>query len=313
MKRSLLCPSTLWAFLFAGVVGALLISCGDEAPPATATPAPVTRALNTPTAVPTDTATPAPTHTATAQPTLTATPTYSPTPMATPTATPTPTPSVTPTRTPVSTNTNTPSPSPSNTPTATLSPTPTNTPTSLPTPTPTNTATPPPTPTPSDTPTPSPSPTATNTPTPSPSPTSTNTPTPSPTPTPTAEERAAWRLSDIIPWFRNPPDNFSLEAARRIKDIWLQDSDLGDTVARFPWLADGVDYTEAFVPLVFAGTGHYRHRAGQNGVISSVVGRQSGLHRNGSLEFPDENRIHGHRTGAVDCRLSVVRRRCDIR
>ena len=73
-------------------------------------------------------------------------------------------------------------------------------------------------------------------------------PTPSPTPTPTAEERAAAHLSEIIPWFTNPTDDYSSEAAERITDIWLRDADLGDAIARFPWLTDGVDYTEAFVP-----------------------------------------------------------------
>ena len=68
----------------------------------------------------------------------------------------------------------------------------------------------------------------------------TNTPTPSPTPTPTAEERAASHLSEIIPWFKNPPDNSSSEAAQIITDIWLQDADLGETVAKLPWLAGGV-------------------------------------------------------------------------
>ena len=236
MKPSRSTLQELRAYLFAAAVGALLISCGDENPPPTATPSPIARALNTRTAVPTDTATP--THPPKPESTPTASPTYTPVPTATrtltPTNTPSPIPTETPTRTPVPTNTPTPSPSPTYTPTAILTATPTRTPT------PTNTPTQVPiaTPTPTLSPTPTPLPTATPTHTPSPTPT--NTPTPSPTPTPTAEERAVAHLSGIIPWFRNPPGDSSLEAAQIIKDIWLRDAELGDMIARLQWVGKGV-------------------------------------------------------------------------
>ena len=232
MKRSLLCPSTLWAFLFAGVVGALLISCGDETPPSTATPVPVSRALDTPTAIPPDTATPTPTHTAMPESALTATSTHTPVPTATPSATPTRTPTLipiaTPTSTPAPTNTSTPLPSP------TYTATPTYTPTATATPTPTDTPTPLPTHT----------PTAMPTVTPIPSPTPTNTPPPPPTPTPTAEERAAAHLSEIIPWFRDPPDDDHSKAAEVLTAIWIRDAELGTTVAKLPWFVNGVDSTD---------------------------------------------------------------------
>ena len=220
--------SKLRAHLFAGVVAVLLISCGDETSPPTATPAPISRPLNTPTALPTDTNTPAPTHTPTAEPTPTAiatrTPVATPTTTATPTSAPTPIPTASPTRTPVPTNMPSRSPLPTYEPTVTNTPTPT--PTDTPARSPTHTLTPVPTVTPTRT----------------PSPTPIHTPSPSPTSTPTAEELAAAHLSEIIPWFRNPPDDFSLEAAKIITDIWLRDAGLGDTVA--PWLASGVTDNE---------------------------------------------------------------------
>ena len=246
MNRLRASRNTIGALLFAGVVVALLISCGDDTPPPTATPAPIARALDTATAVPPDT--PAPTYTATAVPIPTATPTHTPVPTATPTATATSIPI--PTATPTPTPTYLPTPSPTAIPT--LTPTPTNTPTPSPTATPTLTPTPTNTPTPVPTATPTLTPTSTYTPTPvptatpthTPSPTPTNTLTPSPTPTPTAEERAAAHLSGIIPWFKNPPADFSPQAAQIITDIWLQDSDVGDTVAKLQWVGDGVDEEE---------------------------------------------------------------------
>ena len=75
-------------------------------------------------------------------------------------------------------------------------------------------------------------------------PTPNNTPTPSPTPTPTAEERAAAHLSEIIPWFGNPPDNHHDITAQRLINIWIKDTDLGDEVARRPWVVDGMNYYE---------------------------------------------------------------------
>ena len=234
MNRLRASRNTIGALLFAGVVGALLISCGDDTPPPTATPAPIARALDTATAVPPDTATPVPTPTAT--------PTHTPVPTAMPTSTPTSTPTPLPTATPTST------PNPTHTPT--VEPTYTAAPTHTPSPTPVPTAAPTltPFPTPTDTPIPSPThtptPLPTATPTHTPPPTPTNTPTPSPTPTPTNEELVAARLSEIIPWFKNPPDDHYLEAAQIITDIWLQDSDVGDTVAKLQWVGDGVDEEE---------------------------------------------------------------------
>ena len=72
----------------------------------------------------------------------------------------------------------------------------------------------------------------------------TNTPTPSPTPTPTAAERATAHLSEIIPWFSNPPDDHHAVTAQRLTNIWIKDKDIGDEVARRPWLADGMNYDE---------------------------------------------------------------------
>ena len=228
-------PNALGTFLLAGVVGALLISCGDETPPPTVTPAPVTRVLDTPTAVPPDTATPAPTHTATVEPAATATATHTPVPTATPTATPTNTPTAVPTASPTRT------PAPTNSPTAiptaipTHTPSPTNTPTPTHTPSPTHTSTP----TPSPTQIPTPVPTATPTHTPSPTPTNT----PTPTPTPTAEEIAFAHLSEIVPWFK-PPVSHDHFAGMFLIDLWISEVELGNVVAGLPWVTDGVEGQE---------------------------------------------------------------------
>ncbi len=63
----------------------------------------------------------------------------------------------------------------------------------------------------------------------------------------TPEEMASARLSEIIPWFVNPPDSDHVEAVAALTYIWLRDADLGDTVARLPWLADSVDATELLI------------------------------------------------------------------
>ena len=55
-------------------------------------------------------------------------------------------------------------------------------------------------------------------------------------------------LSGIISWFRNPPNGFSSEAADTITRLWLRDSELGNSVAKLPWLVDGIDYNEHFIP-----------------------------------------------------------------
>ena len=142
-----------------------------------------------------------------------------------------------------------PSPSPTPPPTATPSPAPTATPTPVPptatathTPTAVPTATPTPTATPSPTATPTPVPTATPSPTPTTVPTAT--PTATATPTPTAEEVAAAHLAKIIPWFGRPPDADHVDAAAEIVGIRVLDADLGGLVAKRPWVADGLDYTE---------------------------------------------------------------------
>ncbi|MCY4527414.1 MAG: hypothetical protein OXD46_00055 [Chloroflexi bacterium] len=135
-------------------------------------------------------------------------------------------PTATPTRTPVPTNTPTTPPSPTHRPTATN--TPTASPTNTTTPSPTKTSTPVPSATPTHTPLPKP----------------TNTPTPSPTPVPTAEELAEAHLSEIIPWFKNPPDGFHRETASIVTDFWLQDSEFGEMVASLSWMDDSLTSDE---------------------------------------------------------------------
>ena len=131
---------------------------------------------------------------------------------------------------PTSTHTPTPTERPSLTPTGTPMPT------SGLTPAPTNTLAVDPTapPTAERKPTPTVMPTAT------PTPPQTSSPTPTATPTPTAEEVAAAHLSEVIPWFTNPPDSIHSDAAETLTGIWLQDSELGGAVARLPWITDGV-------------------------------------------------------------------------
>ena len=76
---------------------------------------------------------------------------------------------------------------------------------------------------------------------PTPEPTATPTPEPTATPTLTAEELIATEhLSKIIPWFRNPPNDFYSDAAQIITDIWIRDSELGDTIASLDWVGNGV-------------------------------------------------------------------------
>ena len=59
-------------------------------------------------------------------------------------------------------------------------------------------------------------------------------------PTPTAREDATAHLAEIIPWFENPPDSIHSLAAETLTWIWLRDTDLGEAVARLPWVTDGV-------------------------------------------------------------------------
>lgn len=44
----------------------------------------------------------------------------------------------------------------------------------------------------------------------------------------------------ITPWFANPPDSQHAEAAEWITSLWLIDASLGETVARLPWVVDGI-------------------------------------------------------------------------
>ena len=234
-------PTGLGKYPLAGVI-VLLFACGESAPPLASTPTPMSDPRIASTTIAPGPTSPAPSPTLTVEPSsaapnralaptapLSAPPTHTPTPSPTPTLTPTPTntspPSPTPTLTPTPTNTSTPSPTP------TLTPTPTNT--STPSPTPTLT------PTPTNTSTPSPTPTLTPTPTNTPTPSPTPTPTPTPTNTPTPEETAATQLSEIIPWFRSPPDDQHREVAEIVVEIWLLDIELGHTVAMLPWVREG--------------------------------------------------------------------------
>ena len=75
----------------------------------------------------------------------------------------------------------------------------------------------------------------------------TTTTTPTATPTPTPEEAAAARLSTIIPWFDSPPDSAHSSARETLVSLWLRDANLGDAVARMPWIADGATPVESFV------------------------------------------------------------------
>ena len=169
-------------------------------------------------------------------------PTATTQPAATPTtlATSTPTASRMPTRTPTVAATSMPTPTPTRTPTAAA----TSMPTSAPTRTPTAAATSLPTPTPSHTPTSTPAATAipSQKPTAEPRPTATanQSPTTTPTPTPTAAEIAASRLSEIVPWFENPQAGSHGFVAELLIDLWLSNGDLGNKVAGFPWVTDGV-------------------------------------------------------------------------
>lgn len=111
--------------------------------------------------------------------------------------------------------------------------------------------TPSPTPTPLPTPTSTPSPTSTPPPTVAPSPSSTPTPTPlltptpRPTPTPTSKELLAFeRLSKIIPWFVDPPDEWHAEAVKALVKTWTERPRLGGAVALLPWVNDGIRVDE---------------------------------------------------------------------
>ena len=184
------------------------------------------------------------------------TPTVAPTaaPSPEPSA-PTPAPMSEPTETPAPIETHTPAPSPASTETSVSEPTHTPLPEPTETPAPIETHTPAPSPAPIEThtPTPSPEPTAapasepthtptptpiTHTPTPSPAPTETPAPTAAPSPEPEAADTASARLSEIISWFENPPDETRARAASVLSNLYALDPNLGVSAARLPWLGD---------------------------------------------------------------------------
>lgn len=134
-----------------------------------------------------------------------------------------------------------PTPTTATTVTPTHSPTPTPSPTSVPTATPTAS------PTPTATPTATPTPTAVST----PSPAATATHTPTPTPTLTPEEAVDGRLTSLLPWFADPAEEEVAKAARWLRDIWLADQGLGETVAQFPWVVDGINIKDKSESAVF--------------------------------------------------------------
>ena len=115
---------------------------------------------------------------------------------------------------------------------------------------PTPTSTPHLAPTATVTPAPAPTPTAmtyvtpTATPTPSPSPTPSPTPTPTPIPTPalTPEEEAHAALSQLLPWYDDPPYDLAVVP---IVELWLKDAELGRKLANAPWLQDGLGPLES--------------------------------------------------------------------
>ena len=171
-----------------------------------------------------------------------------------PTAVPTATVAIEPTgtRVPVSTYTATPEPVVVLQPTPTATPSPAATDTATPEPLPTETSTPEqvatetPTPEPvsTDPATAEPSPTGTSTPTP------TETPIPTPTmiPTPTEDEIAIERVGEFLPWYVRSTRPFEFEAGDAVLHLWMQNNELGETLARLSWVNDGVTHYEA--PLV---------------------------------------------------------------
>ena len=100
------------------------------------------------------------------------------------------------------------------------------------------------TPAPAPTATPAPAPTATPTLAPTATPTiaPTATPTPAPSPTLTPEEAARATLSQLLPWYDDPP--YPL-AVLPIIEVWLKDPRLGLELARAPWLQDGLGPLES--------------------------------------------------------------------
>ena len=91
-----------------------------------------------------------------------------------------------------------------------------------------------------------PTPAAEATPTPAPTATPTLAPTATPTPAPspmlTPEEAARAALSQLLPWYDDPPYPLAVVP---IVEVWLKDPQLGLELARAPWLQDGLGPLES--------------------------------------------------------------------
>ena len=107
---------------------------------------------------------------------------------------------------------------------------------------PASTATPIATPTATSVPTPvaTPMPTATATPVPTP----TSPPTPTPKPTLSPIEVAAARLTQLLPWYQDPPDDAHADAARALTQIQVLDDELAKTAAALAWVTDRITAEE---------------------------------------------------------------------
>ena len=53
------------------------------------------------------------------------------------------------------------------------------------------------------------------------------------------------RLSEILPWYGNPPDYYHRGVASSLAAIWSRNGHFGSAVAHLPWLADGVQEDES--------------------------------------------------------------------
>ena len=58
-------------------------------------------------------------------------------------------------------------------------------------------------------------------------------------------ESASDHLSKTIPWYNSPPDGEHAEVAQAIIDLWLENEDLGVSVAELTWVADEISRPEA--------------------------------------------------------------------
>ena len=83
--------------------------------------------------------------------------------------------------------------------------------------------------------------------TPSPAIGHTTTPTPVPQPARTTVPSAvppADHLAQILPWLKNPPDSEHRRAGQAIAAAWEDNPETGSTVAKLPWVLDGVSGAE---------------------------------------------------------------------